>query len=96
MVSYCVYYKNKWLSRGYPTPLLDALLFAKIRRAVFGDNLRLINVASALFPDQLHNFVRALGDNVLQGYGATEVCPATLQLKGRLYFLDTLGSGLLL
>ena len=82
LVNYCVYYKNKWLSRGYTTPIMDAVLFAKIRRAVFGDNLRLINVASALFPDHIHNFVRAVADNVLQGYGATEVCPATLQLQG--------------
>ena len=47
LVNYCVYYKNKWLSRGYTTPIMDAFLFAKIRRAVFGDNLRLINVATA-------------------------------------------------
>ena len=73
-------YKLEALSQGYDTPILNRLIFSKLKSAL-GGNLRLIVSGGAPLSPDVHDFLRAcLGVHLVQGYGLTEtVGGVTLQ-----------------
>ena len=61
------------MKKGEATPILDALIFKKIR-ALLGGKMRLMLAGGAPLSKEVHNFMRAcVGADLLQGYGLTEV-----------------------
>lgn len=72
LFDFCVMYRNKWLRKGYDTPLLNAIIFKKFRAAL-GSSLTTIIAGGAPLSSDVHDFLRAtLGVHVAQGYGLTE------------------------
>ena len=80
LVNFCIDYKLKWRDRGFKTPIIDKLLFSKIRQSL-GGNLGVIIVGGAAVPAHVQRFLQAVVcDTVMQGYGCTEITgPATVQ-----------------
>ena len=72
LVHFLVRYRNKWVCRGYDTPIAKALVFKKMQ-AVVGGRLRMLLSGGAPLSDEAHVFIRTcLCVNVHQGYGLTE------------------------
>ena len=78
-------YKLYWLKYGMETPLLDILLFKKIK-GLLGGNMKWIMVGGAPLSQATHDFIRVcLGAFITQGYGLTEsTCTGTLMENGDL------------
>lgn len=55
--------------------LWDALLFSKLRKQVFGGNLRFFVGGGALLDIELQRYYAALGIPMFQGYGLSEASP---------------------
>ena len=73
----CVQYKIEWMNLGYKTPILDKLLFSKIRKALLGGKLKSIICGGAPLPPKVQLFTKAvLCEWVAQGYGTTETSGA--------------------
>ena len=71
---HCYDYRLAAIKRGERTPILDALLFKKLR-AGFGGRLRLMVSGGAPLSRETHNFIRTcMGCPVIQAYGLTETC----------------------
>lgn len=68
-------YKSRWLRLGFCTPLLDALLFSKVRDTL-GGRVHVIICGGAALSREVQDFVRCVFCPVLQGYGLTEVTAA--------------------
>jgi long-chain acyl-CoA synthetase len=67
-------YKLKWYARGYNTPLVNKIIFKRIRMLV-GGRVRLMACGGAPLAPDTHEFVRTcLCCPLLQGYGLTETC----------------------
>ena len=67
-----VQYKGKWNRMGMNTPMVNWLVFRKVREMV-GGNLKYIAVGSAPLASVAQEFVRTVLDlKVCQGYGLTE------------------------
>ena len=67
-------YKSYYRSIGMGTPILDALIFRKMRGLVGGRIRLLLSGGAPLSPD-IHDYVRcALTLPLVQGYGLTESC----------------------
>ena len=67
-------YKSYYYQRGMTTPLLDYLIFKKMRDLVGGRIRRMLSGGAPLSSDT-HDFVRnALSVPLVQGYGLTETC----------------------
>ncbi|KAH7941366.1 hypothetical protein HPB49_012732 [Dermacentor silvarum] len=74
LFDYCVDYKNFWLDCGFDTPLLNLVLFDKVRRAL-GSRLKVVVVGSAPLSIGTRRFARAcLCCHVIEAYGLTETC----------------------
>ena len=75
LLEFCVDYKTSWTKQGFRTPILDKLIFSKIR-AVFGGKIDIILVGGARLSPDVQRFFRAvLGTAAIaQGHGATETC----------------------
>lgn len=72
----CLAYKIHYMRQGLNCPILDALLFRRIRLLV-GGRVRLMLCGGAALSPHTHEFVRAaMGVPVAQGYGLTETCSA--------------------
>ena len=71
LFKYFVDYKWTWIQKGFKTPLLDMLVFRKIRSA-FGGNLKYVAVGGAPLSPECQNFFRSVVCCTIQGYGATE------------------------
>jgi long-chain acyl-CoA synthetase len=72
LVNYCIRYRQYWISKGFRTPLTDALIFSKMRAAV-GGNLRVMLSGGAPLAEDAQRFIRTtLTTPLLQGYGLTE------------------------
>ena len=70
----CVQYKVQWMNKGFSTPILDKLVFSKIRLA-FGGCLKSMVCGGAPLPPDVQQFIKAvLCINLTQGYGTTESC----------------------
>lgn len=67
-------YKQKWMKRGFDTPLLNKVIFGQTR-ALMGGNVRLILSGGAPLSPDTHELVKiCLCVQILQGYGLTESC----------------------
>lgn len=67
-------YKSYYRSIGMGTPILDVLIFRKMRSLVGGRIRLLLSGGAPLSPD-IHDYVRcALTLPLVQGYGLTESC----------------------
>ncbi|XP_028967127.1 long-chain-fatty-acid--CoA ligase 4 [Galendromus occidentalis] len=72
LFDWAIAYKIGWRRWGYDTPILNRLIFSKLRQAVGGE-VRLIACGSAPLSADTHYFIEAvLGCRVVQGYGLTE------------------------
>lgn len=72
VLDYSINYKNLWLDLGFRTPLLNRLIFNKIRH-VLGGRLKFMAVGAAPLSNQTRRFVRAsLSVQIVEGYGLTE------------------------
>ncbi|KAH7961821.1 hypothetical protein HPB52_012330 [Rhipicephalus sanguineus] len=71
-VPYLIAYKSFWLRLGFNTPLLNRLVFNKMR-ALLGGRVKVIATGSAPLSADTHEFIQACLDcYVVQGYGLTE------------------------
>ncbi|XP_050036528.2 long-chain-fatty-acid--CoA ligase 4-like [Dermacentor andersoni] len=74
LFDHAVDYKNFWLDCGFNTPLLNLLLFSKVRRAL-GSRLKVVVSGSAPLSIRTRRFARAcLCCHVIEAYGLTETC----------------------
>ncbi|KAH9375904.1 hypothetical protein HPB48_012544 [Haemaphysalis longicornis] len=72
VLDFSIRYKNVWLDLGFRTPLLNRLIFNKIRH-VLGSKLKFMAVGAAPLSNQTRRFVRAsLSVQIIEGYGLTE------------------------
>jgi len=70
-------YKRKWYARGFDTPLVNRIIFKKIRQLV-GGKVRLMACGGAPLAPETQEFVRTcLCCPLLQGYGLTETAACT-------------------
>lgn len=66
-------YRLEAIKQGEPTPILDNVVFRKIR-SLLGGSMRLMMVGGAPLSKETHDFMRVcVGAPLLQGYGLTEV-----------------------
>jgi len=74
LLSFCYKYKSYYRQKGMQTPIMDALIFRKMRKLVGGRIRLLLSGGAPLSPDT-HDYVRcALSLPLVQGYGLTETC----------------------
>jgi len=74
LIGISLYLKEYFMSRGYPTPLLDKTIFKRFRQQV-GGRVRYILSGGAPLSRETHQFLRlAFSARVIQGYGLTETC----------------------
>jgi len=67
-------YKLFWKRQGYSTPILDRLLFDKLKNSM-GGRIRFLLCGSAPLAPKTHEFVRlCLDTTLMQGYSMTESC----------------------
>lgn len=65
-------YKLYWINHGHTTPILDAIIFSKVK-SLLGGQIRLILVGGAPLSPDTHEQVKVcLCERVIQGYGLTE------------------------
>jgi len=89
---FCVDYKLWWYKRGRETPLVDRLVFNKIR-ALLGGHMRFIIVGGAPLSNSTHDFIRTcLGSIIVQGYSLTESCCTGTVMENRDVTCGTVGS----
>ena len=60
--------KLKMLNSGYSTPLLNAIVFNKIRNAILGENLRMIMTGGAMLTKSVHEFSQVCFAQTYQGF----------------------------
>ncbi|XP_028968823.1 long-chain-fatty-acid--CoA ligase 4 [Galendromus occidentalis] len=73
---HAVSYKMFWQKLGYDTPILNAMVFSKMR-ALVGGRIKVMATGSAPLPADTHAFIKAiLCCDVVQGYGLTETTAA--------------------
>lgn len=69
---FALQYKLSWYKRGFNTPILNRLLFKKIKDLI-GGNVRIIAGGGAPLSPDTHDFIRMCLDvKMLQAYGMTE------------------------
>ncbi|KAL0464907.1 UNVERIFIED_CONTAM: Long chain acyl-CoA synthetase 4 [Sesamum latifolium] len=89
-------YKLRYMSKGYKhveaAPLLDKLIFNKVKEGL-GGNLRLILSGAAPLLSSVETFLRVVTcAHVLQGYGLTETCAASFVARpDDLAMINTVG-----
>ena len=82
LLSYCFEYKSWYLKFGMKTPIMDAIVYKKMR-SVLGGRVRILLSGGAPLSPDVHNYLRCvLCIELRQGYGLTESCAcATLMHK---------------
>ncbi|KAL1445631.1 hypothetical protein MTO96_044909 [Rhipicephalus appendiculatus] len=71
---YTIEYKVSWREWGFDTPLLDLLIFSKVRR-VLGSRLKVLVCGSAPLSARTRRLAQAcLCCHVIEAYGTTETC----------------------
>merc|ERR1739838_254531 len=80
---FCYSYKLQWNQRGFKTPILNALIFNKIK-AILGGRLDFMIVGSAPLSPSTQEFMRTcFGISLVQGYSMTETsCSGCSQVPG--------------
>ncbi|KAG5667342.1 hypothetical protein PVAND_015325 [Polypedilum vanderplanki] len=72
LFGFCYKYKNKWMQKGYSTPIVDAIVFKKVA-AIIGGKMRAMISGGAPLSPETHNTIRiCLCVNMRQGFGCTE------------------------
>lgn len=72
LLEFAISYKLWWTSWGFNTPILNRLLFKKVK-SIVGGNLQVVTAGSAPLSADTHSFIKACLDvKLLQGYGLTE------------------------
>ena len=75
-------YKRDWMSKGFTTPILDALVFRKVAAAT-GGNLKLLLCGGAPLNPAVQDLVKiCLCVKLGQGYGLTESNGGVLLMDG--------------
>ncbi|ODM89566.1 Long-chain-fatty-acid--CoA ligase 4, partial [Orchesella cincta] len=70
--NYFYNYKVKWYHKGYDTPLVNKILFNKVK-SLIGGRVRFMAVGSAPLAPETHEFIRAvLSCPIVLGYAMTE------------------------
>ena len=70
----CVQYKRKWQIRGFDTPIMNKILFKKIR-ATLGGRVKAMFCGGAPVTADVQEYLRiCLCAKFIQGYGLTECC----------------------
>ena len=71
-LDFAIAYKLWWSKYGFNTPILNRLVFKKVK-SIVGGNLQVIVAGSAPLSADTHSFIKACLDiSLLQGYGLTE------------------------
>lgn len=76
LFKFCLEYKSAWMRKGYNTPILNMVLFDRMKRKLFGANLNCIGCGGSAMSKDVLNFLRTIcfpECYVGQGYGATEI-----------------------
>ncbi|XP_013779492.1 long chain acyl-CoA synthetase 8-like [Limulus polyphemus] len=85
---FAIKYKVWWMTRGFDTPLLNVIVFKKVRELIGGRVKFVASGGAPLSPDT-HNFIRAaLSKTTIQGYGLTETAAGATSMA-----LDDLSTG---
>ncbi|KAJ8894920.1 hypothetical protein PR048_000227 [Dryococelus australis] len=67
-------YKRAWTRQGFKTPLINRLVFGKIRQ-MLGGRIRLVLCGGAPLAQDTHEFIKVcLCVEITPGYGLTETC----------------------
>jgi len=82
---FCYRYKLYWTRSGQNTPIVDKIIFNKIKK-LLGGRMRFAITGGAPLSPETHDFIRVcLGLNLVQGYSLTETtCTGTCMLSGDL------------
>ncbi|XP_061374116.1 long chain acyl-CoA synthetase 4 [Gastrolobium bilobum] len=90
--SYKLHNMNKGLKHGEASPLLDRIVFDKVKQGL-GGNVRLILSGAAPLSTHVEGYLRVVScAHVLQGYGLTETCAGTfVSLPNEMEMLGTVG-----
>jgi long-chain acyl-CoA synthetase len=87
-------YKLKWFKRGYNTPLVNKLIFSKIKN-IIGGRIRIIACGGAPLAPDTQEFIRTcLCTPLLQGYGLTETAACATVALSRDMSLGRVGAPL--
>jgi len=82
-------YRLEAMRNGEETPIMNTLIFRKIRM-LLGGKMRLMLAGGAPLSKEVHDFMRVcMGNTLLQGYGLTEVCACATLMA-----MDDLGTEL--
>jgi len=72
LMEFCIEYKTNCTKQGQITPIMDRLIFGKIKK-VIGGRVRTLVSGGAPLSSSTHEFLRAvMGVTLQQGYGLTE------------------------
>ncbi|XP_017768063.1 PREDICTED: long-chain-fatty-acid--CoA ligase 4 isoform X2 [Nicrophorus vespilloides] len=72
LFNFALEYKQTWTRRGYCTPLLDKIVFSKVRQLLGGRVRYVLSGGAPLSPDTHEQIQLCLCVKVVQGYGLTE------------------------
>jgi len=80
---FCYRYKLYWRRSGQPTPIVDKIVFNKIKK-LLGGKMRFAITGGAPLSPETHDFIRVcLGLTLVQGYSLTETtCTGTCMMDG--------------
>lgn len=79
-------YKQKWISRGYTTPLIDAVVFKKIRDMI-GGRVKLMVSGGAPLSAKTQEFIKlCFSVDMQQGYGLTETTASCGLMDSKILF----------
>ncbi|OTF70099.1 long chain fatty acid CoA ligase-like protein [Euroglyphus maynei] len=74
LFTYFMEYKNRWIDRGYRTPIIDRIICQKIKEQ-FGGKISMMGVGGAALHTSIEKFTRAALDiQITNGFGCTETC----------------------
>uniref|UniRef100_A0A2I9LP62 long-chain-fatty-acid--CoA ligase n=1 Tax=Centruroides hentzi TaxID=88313 RepID=A0A2I9LP62_9SCOR len=88
---FAINYKRFWLAHGFDTPILNRIIFRKVRQSV-GGRLQLIISGSAPLSSDTHLFISdCLGLTLIQGYGMTETASSSTGMDYRFIVPGSVG-----
>ncbi|KAJ6223379.1 hypothetical protein RDWZM_001924 [Blomia tropicalis] len=94
LFEFVIEYKNFWESKGFRTPIMDALFLSKFR-SIVGGRLEILMTGGAPLSADTQKFIRAcLNVTFAQGYGSTETGCGGLFMDENDYTLAKVGGPL--
>lgn len=92
LFTYFMEYKNRWLARGFRTPIIDRIICEKIKEQ-FGGKIDIIGVGGAALHTSIEKFTRAALDvEITNGFGCTETCGGVYVKSPKDLTLGTVGT----